>query len=95
MVKYPTEAIILHTFGVQAFVSPLTWNPQTRAGPRIPGLRHEKAEVGMKPESAYYESLHETPLIANTIARKPPGYDPSGFFYFFRGGGALWRGSVK
>lgn len=27
-------------------------------------------EVGMKPESAYYESLHETPLIANTIARK-------------------------
>lgn len=25
---------------------------------------------GMKPESAYYESLHETPLIANTIARK-------------------------
>ena len=27
-------------------------------------------DVGMKPESAYYESLHETPLIANTIARK-------------------------
>ena len=26
--------------------------------------------IGMKPESAYYESLHETPLIANTIARK-------------------------
>lgn len=26
--------------------------------------------AGMKPESAYYESLHETPLIANTIARK-------------------------
>merc|ERR1712008_1209 len=25
--------------------------------------------VGLKPESAYYESLHETPLIANTIAR--------------------------
>merc|ERR1719487_2562823 len=25
--------------------------------------------VGMKPESSYYESLHETPLIANTIAR--------------------------
>merc|ERR1712100_565498 len=25
--------------------------------------------VGIKPESAYYESLHETPLIANTIAR--------------------------
>ncbi|MDF2179088.1 ketol-acid reductoisomerase [Aliiglaciecola sp. CAU 1673] len=25
---------------------------------------------GMLPESAYYESLHETPLIANTIARK-------------------------
>ena len=25
---------------------------------------------GLKPESAYYESLHETPLIANTIARK-------------------------
>merc|ERR1712217_975477 len=25
--------------------------------------------VGMKPESAYYESLHETPLITNTIAR--------------------------
>ena len=24
----------------------------------------------MKPESAYYESLHETPLIANTIARR-------------------------
>jgi ketol-acid reductoisomerase len=27
-------------------------------------------EVGMKPESAYYESLHETPLIANLISRK-------------------------
>ena len=26
--------------------------------------------VGIKNESAYYESLHETPLIANTIARK-------------------------
>ena len=26
--------------------------------------------AGMLPESAYYESLHETPLIANTIARK-------------------------
>ena len=27
-------------------------------------------EAGIKPESAYYESLHETPLIANTISRK-------------------------
>ncbi|MDP2067888.1 MAG: ketol-acid reductoisomerase [Lutibacter sp.] len=27
-------------------------------------------ESGIKEESAYYESLHETPLIANTIARK-------------------------
>ncbi|MCF6332448.1 MAG: ketol-acid reductoisomerase [Draconibacterium sp.] len=27
-------------------------------------------ETGIKGESAYYESLHETPLIANTIARK-------------------------
>jgi ketol-acid reductoisomerase len=27
-------------------------------------------EAGMKPESAYYESLHEVPLIANLIARK-------------------------
>lgn len=27
-------------------------------------------EAGILPESAYYESLHETPLIANTIARK-------------------------
>ena len=27
-------------------------------------------DAGIKPESAYYESLHETPLIANTIARK-------------------------
>ncbi|HMP29664.1 MAG TPA: ketol-acid reductoisomerase, partial [Saprospiraceae bacterium] len=27
-------------------------------------------EAGIKPESAYYESLHETPLFANTIARK-------------------------
>ena len=27
-------------------------------------------EAGIKQESAYYESLHETPLIANTIARK-------------------------
>jgi ketol-acid reductoisomerase len=26
--------------------------------------------AGMKPASAYYESLHETPLIANLIARK-------------------------
>merc|ERR1712190_568664 len=30
----------------------------------------EMCAVGMKQESAYYESLHETPLIANTIARK-------------------------
>jgi len=29
----------------------------------------EMVAAGMKPESAYYESLHETPLIANTIAR--------------------------
>jgi ketol-acid reductoisomerase len=29
----------------------------------------EMVKVGMRPESAYYESLHETPLIANTIAR--------------------------
>ncbi|MBL4724534.1 MAG: ketol-acid reductoisomerase, partial [Lutibacter sp.] len=28
------------------------------------------AESGIIEESAYYESLHETPLIANTIARK-------------------------
>ena len=27
-------------------------------------------EAGIREESAYYESLHETPLIANTIARK-------------------------
>ena len=27
-------------------------------------------EASIEPESAYYESLHETPLIANTIARK-------------------------
>lgn len=27
-------------------------------------------EAGIEPESAYYESLHEVPLIANTIARK-------------------------
>merc|ERR1711904_644484 len=27
-------------------------------------------DVGIKAESAYYESLHETPLIANTIARR-------------------------
>lgn len=27
-------------------------------------------QAGMKPASAYYESLHETPLIANLIARK-------------------------
>jgi len=26
--------------------------------------------AGIKDASAYYESLHETPLIANTIARK-------------------------
>jgi len=30
----------------------------------------EMVNVGLKPESAYYESLHECPLIANTIARK-------------------------
>jgi ketol-acid reductoisomerase len=28
------------------------------------------SSAGIKVESAYYESLHETPLIANTIARK-------------------------
>src|SRR5210317_1069109 len=27
-------------------------------------------EAGIIAESAYYESLHETPLIANTIARR-------------------------
>ena len=27
-------------------------------------------EAGIKPESAYYESLHEVPLIANLISRK-------------------------
>jgi ketol-acid reductoisomerase len=27
-------------------------------------------DCGIREESAYYESLHETPLIANTIARK-------------------------
>ncbi len=27
-------------------------------------------DAGIKPESAYYESLHETPLIANLIGRK-------------------------
>ena len=27
-------------------------------------------KTGIKPESAYYESLHEAPLIANLIARK-------------------------
>lgn len=27
-------------------------------------------ETGIKPESAYYESLHELPLIANTISKK-------------------------
>ncbi|HEX3775765.1 MAG TPA: ketol-acid reductoisomerase [Polyangiaceae bacterium] len=27
-------------------------------------------DAGMKPESAYYESLHEVPLIANLISRK-------------------------
>merc|ERR1719440_1335546 len=30
----------------------------------------EMVNVGIGAESAYYESLHETPLIANTIARK-------------------------
>ena len=30
----------------------------------------EMVESGIQPESAYYESLHETPLIAKTIARK-------------------------
>jgi ketol-acid reductoisomerase len=30
----------------------------------------EMVACGLEPESAYYESLHETPLIANTIARK-------------------------
>lgn len=34
-------------------------------------LAYETMTVsGIKEESAYYESLHETPLIANTIARK-------------------------
>ena len=28
------------------------------------------SSAGIKAESAYYESLHEAPLIANTIARK-------------------------
>merc|ERR1719486_319625 len=30
----------------------------------------EMVNVGIGPESAYYESLHETPLIANLIGRK-------------------------
>ena len=32
-------------------------------------------DTGIKQESAYYESLHETPLIANTIARKVVKYE--------------------
>merc|ERR1719487_2165222 len=40
---------------------------QVKAGVEL--AFEEMVNVGMKPESAYYESLHETPLIANTIAR--------------------------
>ena len=29
-----------------------------------------RVQAGIKDESAYYESLHETPLIANLVARK-------------------------
>ena len=41
--------------------------------------RSRQVNVGIKPESAYYESLHETPLIANTIARKKL-YEVPSFF---------------
>ena len=38
---------------------------------RVSWYRHEcHPSAGIKAESAYYESLHEAPLIANTIARK-------------------------
>ena len=40
----------------------------TKAGVELAYETMTKA--GIKAESAYYESLHETPLIANTIARK-------------------------
>ena len=40
---------------------------QVKAGVEL--AFEQMTRAGMKPESAYYESLHETPLIANTIAR--------------------------
>ena len=41
---------------------------QVKAGVEL--AFEQMTRAGMKPESAYYESLHETPLIANTIARR-------------------------
>ena len=46
--------------------------------PFAPGIREVRVESvyetmvnsGIKEESVYYESFHELPLIANTIARK-------------------------
>ena len=50
--------------------APQNPDEQLKVGMRMIELAFEEmVNVGIKPESAYYESLHETPLIANTIAR--------------------------
>jgi ketol-acid reductoisomerase len=61
----PTEASIAEQ---EFFDNGLLMVAFVRAGVEL--AFETMVEAGIKEESAYYESLHETPLIANTIARK-------------------------
>ncbi len=61
----PTDAPI---FEQEFFDNGLLMVAFVRAGVEL--AFETMVEAGIKEESAYYESLHETPLIANTIARK-------------------------
>lgn len=63
-----TPAGDMHISEQEYFDNALIMVAMIRAGVEL--AFEEMVAVGMKPESAYYESLHETPLIANTIARK-------------------------
>merc|ERR1719183_2954876 len=62
-----TPAGDMHITEQEYFDNALVMVAMIRAGVEL--AFEEMVAVGMKPESAYYESLHETPLIANTIAR--------------------------
>lgn len=63
-----TEAGNMKISGQEFYDNGLLMVAMVRAGVEL--AFETMTEAGIKEESAYYESLHETPLIANTIARK-------------------------